>query len=182
MKKPESVLLLFFYVLVLVVTGCNKQKQTTTYPLKALRNVVVIIGDDHANHVLGSLGNELIKTPNLDRLSQQGILFSNAFANSPLCSASRQSLLTGKYPHASGVTLLTTSFPEEQITIADHLKNYGFISAIIGKNHFNNNLNHGFDVTPSRLITGLITDRGICPASEKGLLGLFPEHKNKTNG
>jgi len=150
MKKPESVLLLFFYVLVLVVTGCNKQKQTTTYPLKALRNVVVIIGDDHANHVLGSLGNELIKTPNLDRLSQQGILFSNAFANSPLCSASRQSLLTGKYPHASGVTLLTTSFPEEQITIADHLKNYGFISAIIGKNHFNNNLNHGFDVKIER--------------------------------
>jgi len=43
-------------------------------------------------------------------------------------------------------------------------------------------MNHGFDVTPSRLITGLITDRGICPASEKGLLGLFPEHKNKTNG
>ena len=115
-----------------------------------LRNVVVIVGDDHANHVLGSLGNELIRTPNLDRLSGEGILFSHAFANSPLCSASRQSLLTGKYPHATGVTLLTTSFPEDQETIADHLKNFGFTSAIIGKNHFNNNLNHGFDLKIER--------------------------------
>ncbi len=40
-------------------------------------------------------------------------------------------------------------------------------------------MNHGFDVTPSRLITGLITDRGICPASEKGLIDLFPEKKTQ---
>jgi methylthioribose-1-phosphate isomerase len=37
--------------------------------------------------------------------------------------------------------------------------------------------NYGFDVTPARLITGLITDRGVCPASEQGLFGLFPERK-----
>lgn len=40
--------------------------------------------------------------------------------------------------------------------------------------------NYGFDVTPARLVTGLITERGICPASEAGLLGLFPEHNNPT--
>jgi len=37
--------------------------------------------------------------------------------------------------------------------------------------------NYGFDVTPSRLVTGLITERGICPADEAGILGLFPEHR-----
>jgi methylthioribose-1-phosphate isomerase len=40
--------------------------------------------------------------------------------------------------------------------------------------------NYGFDVTPARLITGLITDRGVCPASERGLLGLYPERKAHT--
>jgi methylthioribose-1-phosphate isomerase len=40
--------------------------------------------------------------------------------------------------------------------------------------------NYGFDVTPSRLVTGLICERGICEASEKGILGLFPEHRRLT--
>jgi len=132
------------------VCGCSRIPAEKDQVEVSLKNVVVIIGDDHANHALGRLGNERIRTPHLDNLSREGILFSNAFANSPLCSASRQSLLTGKYPHAAGVTLLTTSFPEEQVTVADHLKKYGFTSAIIGKNHFNNNLNHGFDIKIER--------------------------------
>ena len=134
-------------LLILLITGCSRPEEN---PEKPLKNVIVIIGDDHADHALGALGNKLIHTPNLDRLAGEGILFSNAFANSPLCSASRQSLLTGKYPHATGVTLLTTSFPGDQETVADHLKKYGFVSAIIGKNHFNNQLNHGFDVKIER--------------------------------
>jgi choline-sulfatase len=138
--KFFSVCLLIFWI-----SGCSPGSGDEENMPEPLKNVVVIIGDDHANHALGALGNRTIRTPNLDRLSGEGILFSNAFANSPLCSASRQSLLTGRYPHAAGVTLLTTSFPEEQVTVADHLKKYGFTSAIIGKNHFNNQLNHGFD-------------------------------------
>jgi arylsulfatase A-like enzyme len=140
----------FIYPLIFWLAGCSAGPENGENNPEPLKNVVVIIGDDHANHVLGVLGNKMVRTPNLDRLSGEGILFHNAFANSPLCSASRQSLLTGKYPHAAGVTLLTTSFPEEQVTVADHLKKYGFTSAIIGKNHFNNQLNHGFDVKIER--------------------------------
>ena len=142
--------MLYLSGVLLFFTSCSKQKTENTSTIPPLKNVIVIIGDDHTTGVLGSLGNEIINTPNLDILSSEGILFANAFANAPLCSASRQSLLTGKYPHAAGVTLLTTSFPEEQVTLADHLKQYGFTSAIIGKNHFNNNLNHGFDVKIER--------------------------------
>ena len=142
----------FFFVSIIALLSfsCNENKTQETQSPPQLQNVVVIVGDDHATGVLGSLGNKIINTPNLDRLSSEGIVFANAFANSPLCSATRQSLLTGKYPHAAGVTLLTTSFPEEQVTLADHLKQFGFKSAIIGKNHFNNNLNHGFDVKVER--------------------------------
>lgn len=112
---------------------------------KPIKNVVVIISDDHSTTAVGCYGNNYIKTPNIDKLASRGIRFTNAFANSPICSASRQSLLTGKYPQAAGVTLLHTSFPEEQLTIADHLKSKGFKTGYVGKMHFNNDLPHGFD-------------------------------------
>ena len=116
-----------------------------SFPEEPLRNVVCIIGDDHAANVLGCYGNKIVRTPNLDRMASRGVLFTHAYANAPLCSASRQSLLTGKYPHACGVTLLRTSFPEEQTTIAEHLQQYGFRTGVIGKTHFNNGLPHGFE-------------------------------------
>ncbi|MEO0332506.1 MAG: sulfatase-like hydrolase/transferase, partial [Bacteroidota bacterium] len=114
------------------------------------QNVLIIIGDDHSANVLGAYGNKIIKTPNLDRMASRGVRFNQAYVNAPLCSASRQSFLTGRYPHATGVTLLRTSFPEGQITIADHLKDQGYTTGIIGKNHFNNQANHGFEVKIER--------------------------------
>jgi arylsulfatase A-like enzyme len=101
-------------------------------------NVVVIISDDHAPHTLGSYGNDVIRTPNLDRLSAQGVQYNNMYCNAPICSASRQSMLTGKYPTATGVTLLFTPFnPENNTTIGDHLQDQGFKTALFGKTHFN---------------------------------------------
>src|SRR5690606_29510584 len=76
----------------------------------------------------------------------RGVLFNHAYVNSPVCSPSRQSMITGKYPHASGVSLLATPFPEEQTSIADYLTPLGYKSAIIGKNHFNGDSNHGFEL------------------------------------
>lgn len=122
-----------------------KRRSNTVMTDEPLRNVLVIIGDDHAASVLRCYSNCIIRTPNLDRMAARGILFTNAFANAPLCSASRQSVLTGKYPHACGVTLLRTPFPAEQVTIAEHLKARGFKTGVIGKTHFNNDLPHGFD-------------------------------------
>jgi len=143
----------YFYFTLLVIaiflSSCE-QKKEDKQELSHLRNVVVIVGDDHAKYTLGSYGNDLIQTPNLDRFAEQGVRFLNAYANAPMCSASRQSVQTGQYPHASGVTLLTTPFSEDKITIADHLHQVGFRSAIIGKNHFNNGLNHGYDLRIER--------------------------------
>ena len=104
-----------------------------------VKNVVVILANDHALKVSGCYGNLKIKTPNIDKLANEGILFTHSYCNAPICSASRQSLLTGKYPHATGVNLLFTPFPDEgNTTIAEHLKERNYETAIIGKNHFNN--------------------------------------------
>ena len=107
-------------------------------PPSPFRHVVVIVGDDHASTVLGAYGNERVHTPNLDRLAARGAMFTRAYANAPLCSASRQSLLTGKYPHATEVNLLFTPFNDRtNTTLAEHLRAQDFATALIGKQHFN---------------------------------------------
>ena len=125
--------------------GCKSTKNPDQKDTPLFDNIVMIIGDDHSTNVIGCYGNDIIRTPNLDRLASQAVMFTEAFANAPLCSASRQSLLTGKYPHATGVTLLFTSFTADQETLAEHLKKFGFKTGFVGKMHFNNNLPHGFD-------------------------------------
>ncbi|MEX2592955.1 MAG: sulfatase [Anditalea sp.] len=143
---------LYILILLIIITNtyCSSpqevENQDSQNDNKNFRNVVFIIGDDHSTEVLGAYGNKIVKTPNLDKMASRGILFKHAYVNSPVCSPSRQSMITGKYPHATGVSLLTSPFPEEQITIADHLTPLGFKTAIIGKNHFNNNFNHGFEI------------------------------------
>jgi len=141
-------------VFLLLSSACEKR----AFP--DMQNIVVILADDHALNVTGVYGNEIIRTPNIDRLADEGITFDRTYCNAPICSASRQSLLTGKYPHATGVNLLFTPFPDEgNETIAEHLGKQGYKSAIIGKNHWNNwvwyNLyrdglpDHGFDTVIS---------------------------------
>jgi arylsulfatase A-like enzyme len=55
-----------------------------------IRNVLVIMGDDHAAGVFGAYGNRRVRTPNLDRLAARGIRFDRAYTNSPVCTPARQ--------------------------------------------------------------------------------------------
>lgn len=110
-----------------------------------IRNVLFIMGDDHSADVLGCYGNKIVRTPHLDRLASQGTRFDRAYVNCPMCTPSRQSLITGKLPHAVGVTVLQTPLAENQVTIAEHLKGLGFATGAVGKMHFNSDLKHGFD-------------------------------------
>ena len=139
----------WLFLLMLASTGYAQE-------VPSLKNVVVVLADDHALKVTGTYGNTQIHTPNIDRLSEAGVTFTRAYCNAPICSASRQSLLTAKYPHATGVNLLFTPFADEgNVTIAEHLKQFGYRSAIIGKTHWNNWVwgtlyedgmpSHGFD-------------------------------------
>ncbi len=107
-------------------------------------NILLIIGDDHAAWTTGALGDPRQATPNIDRLAREGVLFEHAYCNSPLCTPSRQSLITGKMPHAVGVTLLTTPLPADAVTLGDWAGRHGYDTAAIGKMHFNSPLHHGF--------------------------------------
>ncbi|MBX7168696.1 MAG: sulfatase-like hydrolase/transferase [Pirellulales bacterium] len=107
-------------------------------------NVVVVCADDHAAYVCGAYGNRLARTPAIDRLAAGGLRFARAYCNSPVCTASRQSFLTGRYPRTIGVTRLETPLPESETTLAELFSAAGYRTAAIGKMHFNSDLKHGF--------------------------------------
>ena len=149
--KRKCLARIFFFALLTLFAGACNSFKTGKHSNNFLQNVIVVIGDDHTTKALGCYGNSMIRTPNLDRLASEGILFTNAYSNAPLCSASRQSILTGKYPHSTGVTLLQSPFKDdENKTIAEILRENGFKTGIVGKTHFNNYMDsippdHGFD-------------------------------------
>lgn len=66
-------------------------------------NIIVILADDLGYGDVGSYGGEVIKTPAMDALAEQGMLFTSAYASAPICSPSRAGLLTGRYPLRSGI-------------------------------------------------------------------------------
>ena len=100
-------------------------------------NFLFIIADDHAGYVLGCDGNRLARTPNLDALAGQSMRFSRHYCNSPVCTPSRQSVLTGQLPHSAGVTRLPTALAEDKPTLAKQFRNAGYTTAVFGKMHFN---------------------------------------------
>ena len=121
-----------------------------------LPNVIVILADDLGYGDLGSYGGETINTPNLDRMAQEGVLLTSAYASSSNCTPSRAGLLTGRYPVRTGLAHQvlfvedTHGLPLEEVTIAEMLKPIGYQTAIIGKWHLGHTpvywpTNHGFD-------------------------------------
>jgi choline-sulfatase len=100
-------------------------------------NLLFIMADDHAGYVLGAQGNRRALTPNLDRLAAEGARFARHHCNSPVCTPSRQSILTGQMPHSAGVTVLSTPLDNSRPTLAKALAEAGCSTAVIGKMHFN---------------------------------------------
>jgi arylsulfatase A-like enzyme len=104
-------------------------------------NVLFIMTDD-LNCNLGAYGHPIVKTPHIDRLADEGLLFENAFNNFPLCGPSRASFMTGLYPEQNGVTKLRRLFRNyvpDAITMSQHFMNNGYTAARVGKiYHYDN--------------------------------------------
>jgi len=98
-------------------------------------NILFILSDDHRWDFLSCLGHPFVETPRLDRLAEQGILFSNAFVTTSLCTPSRASFITGQYAHTHGVQNNLTTWRNENVTFLELLKKVGYDTAFIGKWH-----------------------------------------------
>lgn len=118
--------------------------------------MVIIYCDDLGYGDLSCYGSDAIQTPNLDILAKRGVRFTNWYSNSPVCSPSRASLLTGCYPVRTGVRKIlggkrgTTGLDPTRATLAARLKALGYKTGMFGKWHLgvtekNGPNNHGFD-------------------------------------
>lgn len=98
-------------------------------------NVVFILTDDQRSDALGCMGHPHLKTPHIDRLAREGVLFKNHFCTTALCSPSRASILGGLYAHAHGVVNNFTDYPRDLPTFPRQLQDNGYATAYIGKWH-----------------------------------------------
>lgn len=125
-------------------------------------NVVFVLVDDLRWDALGCVGHPFVKTPNVDRLAREGVLFRNAFTTTPLCSPSRGSFLTGQYVHTHGIRDNTGRGPASHklITFPKLLHDAGYESAYVGKWHMgaDSSPRPGFDRWVSFRSQGIYVD------------------------
>ncbi|MEM7697333.1 MAG: sulfatase [Verrucomicrobiota bacterium] len=98
-------------------------------------NVVFVLTDDQRADALSCMGHPALKTPHIDRLATEGILFKNHFCTTSLCSPSRASILGGLYARAHGVVNNFTDYPRDLPTFPRQLQSEGYATAYIGKWH-----------------------------------------------
>jgi len=144
-----------------LLNSCQNKTSPSTHDKP---NIVFILIDDLGWKDVGYMESKYYETPAIDRLAKQGMIFTNAYANAANCAPTRASLLTGQYSPRHGVYTVGSSargksenrrlIPVEnrnevdqaKVTVAEALKNAGYVSAAIGKWHIGQKPEqHGFD-------------------------------------
>jgi arylsulfatase A-like enzyme len=135
-------------------------KRAEKSPVAAAKpNIIYIMADDLGYGEVGFTGQKKIKTPNIDRLAREGMIFNQHYSGTAVCAPSRAALMTGintAHAHVRELSAYTLSgnpidLDSNEITVASELKRAGYATAIIGKwgldesNTTGNTLDHGFD-------------------------------------
>ena len=136
----------FFYF---ALTSCNLDVNDKP-------NIIVFIADDVSWDDIGVYGNDQVVTPNIDNLAKNGLIFNNAYLTTSSCSPSRNSILTGRYPHNTGAAELHTEPPLDMTSFPEILKDKGYYTLQAGKFHMGEYAKRGFhEVHDNKQINGL---------------------------
>ena len=145
------VLFLFVMLTLTAVTGrADPASQASSPPASkpattpsTRPNILFIMTDDHTRQAMSCYGSVLNKTPNMDRIADEGMRFDQFFVTNSICTPSRAVLLTGKYSHLNGVPVFNR-FDGSQPTVAKYLQAAGYHTGMVGKWHLGSDPT-GFD-------------------------------------
>lgn len=137
-------------LVLLIISGvlffsCSKEKPGRP-------NFIFIMADDHANRAISAYDGSINYTPNIDRLANEGAIFSNSFCSNSICGPSRAAILTGKHSHKNGITGNGAPWDGKQTLFPRILKQNGYTTALIGKWHLNSLPGDEFNY--SKVLTG----------------------------
>ena len=131
------------HILLLLTAACGFATGHAAETPPAKRPNILFIAVDDLRPELGCYGNELIKSPNINKLASEGLLLNRAYCQQAVCSPSRSSLLTGTRPDTTKVWDLETHFRKalpDVVALPQHFKNQGYFTQGMGKIY-----HHGFD-------------------------------------
>jgi arylsulfatase A-like enzyme len=164
MKYP----VLFTIICFLILNACQNKEEELQKP-----NILFILVDDLGYHDLSVMGSEFYETPHIDRIANEGMIFTDGYANCQVCSPSRASIMSGKFPARHGITdwigahtgeewrkagrfnkMLPPEYvhnlPHEYVTLPEALKEAGYKTFFAGKWHLGSEgswpEDHGFDI------------------------------------
>ncbi|MEO1616088.1 MAG: sulfatase [Planctomycetota bacterium] len=123
-------------------------------------NFVLIIADDMNWDDSGAYGHPAIRTPHIDALAREGLLFKHAYLTTNSCSPSRASIITGRYPHNTGAEQLHWPIPAGTRTFVGELKSAGYYTASAGKWHMGDAVREHFDEIYEASTAGFVLPSG----------------------
>ncbi|MEN8966074.1 MAG: sulfatase-like hydrolase/transferase [Polaribacter sp.] len=167
----------FLLLAILSIVSCKKEvakspeKKTNKRP-----NIIFLMDDQHRFDALGMINKQVI-TPTLDSLAKEGVFFSEAVCQAPMCVPSRNSMMLGLYPNQNGVYRNSDGIKDENVpvkTLAEYFKEAGYETAGFGKTHWGRYRTNtrGFE---TRYTSEIKEDGGIT------MLEMNPESKKKYN-
>lgn len=141
-RIPRWFLSLCLFTTVTTSLDAAERAHDNQIPRDSRPNILLILADDLAPGDLSHSDGETARTPHLDQLAQESARFTQAYSASCVCAPARAALLTGRYPHRTGVVTLNmnkhpkmTRLHRDETTIADMLKAAGYATGLIGKWH-----------------------------------------------
>ncbi|MEM8523393.1 MAG: sulfatase [Bacteroidota bacterium] len=127
-------LFIYLFFVLFFLTSCEEsaveEEKVVERP-----NIIFIMTDDHSKRAMSAYTDELIETPHLDQLANEGVLFDQAFCTNSICGPSRAVFLTGKFSHKNGFKSNHDRFDGDQATLAKYLQRSGYHTSVIGKWH-----------------------------------------------
>ncbi len=130
MVRPLAGLLIW-----LLIASCSNtaNKQPATATMRP--NILFIMSDDHAKQAISAYGGTLLQTPNIDRIAEEGMLFTRGMVTNSICAPSRATMLTGKFSHLNGLRDNRDVFDGSQMTFPKLLQQADYETAVVGKWH-----------------------------------------------